>query len=57
MNGGSEGGSGAGTPTSDKNHTDNGRHEREVKLNLEMVYPNNDTMPIWIKWTSYDILK
>ena len=46
MNGGSEGGSGAGTPTSDKNHTDNGRHEREVKLNLEMVYPNNDTMPI-----------
>jgi len=29
MNGGSEGGSGAGTPTSDKNHTDNGRHERE----------------------------
>ena len=29
MNGGSEAGSGAGTPTGDRSHTDNGRHDRE----------------------------
>ena len=49
MNGGSEGGSGAGTPTSDKNHTDNGRHEREVNINLKMVYGISEHL--------YDIFK